>query len=287
HAVPDPQRDEAGQRPAGTRDIPAAVPARDAFPPLDGGRRGTERRSLVPWLSLLVLGALLALIITVAQERAHSEPAEHPPAHGESVRLRGTHRIFLAFGETLYEVPDSATLCACTGWYPDMVRQIRALPPWPQRMLPSVMDHTWIGGASPLVSDNTEDTTVFVAAGCIRPSIPNRETLDSIFGSGASARTLTVPDSILSRLPRGFIARGHPLRTAGTLIRGPQNRVRWITYHGGALEVTDPSLLATHCRSADEAITVGDREFEYYRPWGTLGRGAGGCPRSPPPGHGH
>ncbi len=277
--------------PAGANPVPAAAPARepDACPPPDAvpGRHGGDRRWLVLWLSLVILSALLALTITIAQERASSEPAEHPPAHGESVRLRGTHRIFLAFGETLYEVPDSATLCACTGWYPDMVRQIRALPPWPQRMLPSVMDYTWIGGASPLVSDNAKDTTVFVAAGCIRPSVPNRETLDSIFGSGAAARTLMVPDSILSQLPRGFIAKGHPLRSAGTLIRGPQNRVRWITYHGGALEVTDPSLLATHCRSADEAVTVDEREFDYYRPWGTLGRGAGGCPRAPPPGHGH
>ena len=82
------------------------------------------------------------------------------------------------------------------------------------------------------------DTTVFVAAGCIRPSIPDRGTLDSIFGPGAAGRTVKVPDSVLSRLPRGFIARGHPLRDAGTLIRGPENRVRWITYHGGALEVT-------------------------------------------------
>lgn len=259
----------------------------DGFSDPTGGDRAADRRSVTLWLLMALAGALLALMITITQERGSSAHAENPPAHGESVRLRGTNRIFLVFGETLYEVPDSATLCACTGWYPDMVRQIRALPPWPERMLPSVMDHAWMGGAFPLVSNNPRDRAVFAGTGCVRSSVPNRETLDSIFGSGAAARTLRVPDSVLSRLPRGFIARGHPLRAAGTLIRGPQNRVRWITYHGGALEVTDPSLLATHCRSADEAITVDEREFDYYRPWGTLGRGEGGCPRSPPPGHGH
>jgi DNA-binding SARP family transcriptional activator len=290
-AASDPRGGEADPLPHAAVAAPAPAQAGEAgaCPPVDAvrGRPGSDRRSVALWLSLLILGALLTLTMAIARERARSEPAEHPPAHGESVRLRGTHRIFLAFGETLYEVPDSATLCACTGWYPDMVRQIRALPPWPQRMLPSVMDYSWIGGNVPLVSDDPADTTVFVAAGCIRPSVPNRETLDSIFGSGANAKPLTVPDSVLSRLPQGFIARGHPLRPAGTLIRGPQNRVRWITYHGGALEVTDPSLLATHCRSVEEATTVDEREFDYYRPWGTLGRGAGGCPRSPPPGHGH
>lgn len=291
-----PPRDEAD--PPALAFAPATIPspATDAAagvtsppgphsPPGAGARHGADRRGVVLWL--LLAGALLAMAVTAAQDWSGSQPAEHPPAHGESVRLRGSNRIFLAFGETLYELPDSATLCACTGWYPDMVRQIRALPPWPRRMLPSVRDHAWMGGTLPLVSDNPADSTVFVAAGCIRTSVPNRESLDSIFASGAATQTLTVPDSVLSRLPRGFIARGHPLRPAGTLIRGPENRVRWVTYHGGALEVTDPSLLATHCRSADRAITVTEREFSYYRPWGTLGRGRGGCPRSPPPGHGH
>jgi DNA-binding SARP family transcriptional activator len=258
----------------------------DGFSDPTGSHRAADQRSVTLWLLAALAGALLALMVTIIQERAGGAHAENPPAHGESVRLRGTNRIFLVFGETLYEVPDSATLGACTGWYPDMVRRIRALPPWPERTLPSVMDHAWMGGTFPLVSDNPRDTKVFVGTGCVRSSIPNRETLDSIFGAGAAARTLKVPDSVLSRLPRGFIARGHPLRAAGTLIRGPQNRVRWITYHGGALEVTDPSLLATHCRSADEAIPVEEREFDYYRPWGTLGRGGNGCPRSPPPGHG-
>lgn len=260
-------------------DAPGDSPRR-AAPGEEGIDRGADRRSLTLWLSMVLVGVLLALMITVAQERASSAPAENPPAHGESVRLRGTDRIYLAFGETLYEFPDGETLWVCTGWHPGVVREIRALPPWPRNRLPSVRDFAWMGGALPVVSDHPADKTAHVAVGCIHPGVPNPETLDSIFGSEALGRMLEVPDSVLRRLPRAFIARGHPLRPAGTLIRGPDNRVRWITYHGGALEVTDPSLLATHCRSPDEAVSVDEREFRYYRPWGTLGRGDDKCPRA-------
>jgi hypothetical protein len=227
-------------------------------------------------MAMLLLAALLALTITHARERTGSAGAEHPPAHGESVRLRGTDRIFLAFGETLYQFPDSATLRVCTGGHPGVVRDVRALPPWPRHVLPSVTHHGWIGGTLPVVSDAPDFGMAYVAVGCIHSGIPTRETLDSIFGAGAMVRMLEVPDSVLRRLPRTFGARGHPLRPAGTLIRGPDDRARWITYHGGALEV-DPGVLATHCRSRDDPVPVDEREFRYYRPWGTLGPGSGDC----------
>jgi hypothetical protein len=254
------------------------VPLPDACP---APVRRADRRSVALWLVVVLLAALLALKITLAREGTGSEPAEHPPAHGESVRLRGTDRIFLAFGETLYEFPDSYTLCMCTGWHPGVVREIRALPPWPRHVLPSATRHTWMGRTLPVVSDHPVDRTAYVPVGCILTGIPTPETLDSIFGSGAMDRMLEVPDSVLERLPRAFVARGHPLRPAGTLIRGPDNRVRWIIYHGGAMEVTDPSLLATHCRSPDHVVPVQEPEFSYYRPWSTLPRGSGDCPHEP------
>lgn len=283
-----PGEPAAAVLPPGTEaeDAPAAVsepPARSPAPAeaTGAGPRTARAPSRGLALGLALAGALLMLMVSLARDREGSAPPERPPVHGESVRLRGSGRIFLAFGETLYEFPDSSTLGVCTGWYPGVVREIRALPPWPRRVLPSVTRHTWMGGSFPVTSDDPADTVAYVPVGCILPGVPTPETLDSIFGSGARERMLQVPDSVLARLPRAFVARGHPLRPAGTLIRGPDNRVRWITYHGGALEVTDPNLLATHCRSPDDAVSVDEREFRYYRPWGTLGRGSAGCPREP------
>jgi DNA-binding SARP family transcriptional activator len=240
----------------------------------------TEGRRVSPWLWIALAGALAAAVATTAWDRRAKGAAvtDRPPAHGESVRMRGSGTIFLAFGDTLYQYPDSSTLCVCTGWHPDVVRELPRLPRWPRRMLPSVLSHGWLGGALPVVSDHPRDRTAYVQVGCIRPGVPDPPTLDSIFGSEALGRMLEVPDSVLQRLPRAFIARGHPLRPAGTLIRAPDGRLRWITYHGGALGVADPALLATYCRSADQAISVTAREFRYYKAWGRLAPGPGRCP---------
>jgi hypothetical protein len=104
----------------------------------------------------------------------------------------------------------------------------------------------------------------------VLPDVPGPATLDSIFGSGALTRMLQVPDSVLQRLPRAAVARGYPLRPAGTLIRGPDGRIRWITFHGGALDVPRPGVLASYCRSADEAVSVTAAEFAYYQAWTSL-----------------
>ena len=274
---PDPPR--LAFAPPGAADPPAPPHPPGARRDTAAPGRAADGRSLALSLSMVLAGALLTLMIALARERAGSTAAEYPPAHGESVRLRGTDRTFLAFGETLYEFPDSLTLCACTGWHPGVARVIRALPPWPRHVLPSASRHGWMDGRRPVALSGT----VYVAVGCMLTSTSNRETLDSIFGPEAAEQVVKVPDTLLHHLPRAFVARGHPMRKAGTLIRGADNRVRWITYHGGALEVTDPSLLATHCRSPDEAVRVDEREFRYYRSWGTLGRGSGKCPRAPSP----
>lgn len=239
-----------------------------------------EGRRVSPWLWIALAGALAGAVLAGAWDRRTETiaAAERPPAHGESVRVRGSGSVFLAFGDTLYQYPDAPTLAACTGWHPDVVREVRRLPRWPRRRLPSVLNHTWMGGALPVVSDHPQDKTAYVPVGCILPGVPNLATLDSIFGSEALGRMLEVPDSVLQRLPRAFIARGHPLRPAGTLIHAPDGRIRWITYHGGALEVPDPALLATHCRSRDDAVAVTAREFRYYKGWGQLAPGPEQCP---------
>lgn len=260
----------------------AALAGLELTRPCPPSARTPGRISRWPWIALAA--ATAALAVTLARDRwlAPAAVAEPPPAHGESVRVRGSRTIFLVLGDTLYQYPDSSTLCVCTGWNPEVVREVRRLPRWPRRMLPSVQDHGWLGGSLPVVSDHPRNRTAYVPVGCILPGVPDPPTLDSIFGSNALGRMLEVPDSVLARLPRAFIARGHPLRPAGTVIRGPDGRLRWITYHGGALEVGDPALLATYCRSPDQAVSVDDREFRYYKPWGRLAPGPGRCPPSGP-----
>lgn len=242
---------------------------------------GRMRDRVTLWVAVILAGVVLALAMAIARERRGREasPAEPPPTHGENVLVRGERQVYLVFGDTLYAYPDWSTVAVCTGWHKGVVREVRALPPWPRRALPSVLRHGWMGGHLPVVSDDPQRKTVYVPVGCILPGVPNPETLDSIFGSDALGRMLEVPDSVLRRLPRAFVARGHPLRPAGTLLRGPDGRIRWITYHGGALAVPDPSILATYCRSADEAISVGAAEFAYYRTWTWLRPSRRACPR--------
>ncbi|HEX6911458.1 MAG TPA: bacterial transcriptional activator domain-containing protein [Longimicrobium sp.] len=284
---PDLTRVSAG---AGLPDPPAATHDPAALAALAGLERTRPRpprarvgRRTSRWLWIALAAATAALAATLARDRwrAHAALSEPPPAHGESVRVRGSRRVFLAFGKTLYQYPDTSTLCVCTGWHPEVVREVSRLPRWPRRMLPSVRAHGWLGASLPVVSDHPQDKTAYVPVGCILPGVPDQPTLDSIFGSNALGRMLEVPDSVLARLPRAFIARGHPLRLAGTVIRGPEGGLRWITYHGGALEVEGPALLATYCRSPAQAVPVSAREFRYYRPWGRLAPGPGRCPPSP------
>lgn len=252
---------------AGAAGVPASAPA----------PRRRQRPGGVAWMAAaLALAALLA----VALRSLDPQPADEPVGHGESVRERGRTQVYLAFAETLYAYPDTATLHACTRRRAPPVREVGRLPPWPRRRLPSARVHWWMGGAVPVVSDHPLDKTAFVAVGCVLAGVPSRETLDSIFGAGAAARMTEVPQAALEAMPRAFVARGHPLRPAGTLIRSPDGWLRWITYHGGALAVADPALLVTHCRAPADAVDVGEREFRYYHPFATLRRGNAHCRRS-------
>lgn len=224
-------------------------------------------------------GVVLVVVLAGLWILAVAEPrtAEPPPGHGEHVRLRGRPHVYLAFAETLWAYPDSATLRACTGRGPQVAREVRSLPDWPRHALPSMLRYPWMRGAVPVVSDHPSDKTAFAVIGCIRAGVPTPSTLDSIFGAGALGRMLEVEDSVLKRMPRAFVARGHPLRPAGTLIRAPDGALRWIVYHGGALAADDPRVLATHCRTPDEAVPVSAGEFRYYRESGTLHPSTAGC----------
>lgn len=214
---------------------------------------------------LLLLGTAIALGV-----RGWRRPPPDPVGHGETLRERGSAQTYLAFAETLYAYPDRATLRACTGLRAPAVREVRTLPPWPRRQLPSAREHRWMGGSRPVVSDHPVDKTAYVAAGCILAGVPDTLTLDSIFGPGSVRGMTEAPQAAVDAMPRAFIARGHPVRRAGTLIRSPDGRLGWITYHGGALAVADSALLATWCRTPGEAVDVGAREFRYYRPYARL-----------------
>jgi DNA-binding SARP family transcriptional activator len=251
---------------------PPRVGGSDAAP----GPRRRLRPGGVAWIAVaLVLAALLAVALR-SLDRAHPS-AEHVD-HGEHVRERGGREVYLVFAETLYAYPDTATLHACTQSGP-AIREVRRMPAWPRRSLPSVHDNPWMGGTVPVVSDHPLDKTAFVAVGCVLVGVPSRGTLDSIFGAGALGRMIEVPQAVVEAMPRAFVARGHPLRPAGTLIRSPDGLLRWITYHGGALAVADSALLATHCRTPGEAVDVSGAEFRYYRPFASLHPAAEDCRR--------
>lgn len=280
-APPPRPRDEAAVETDGGSD-PGAEPATDppdppgpAAPvppranqwvaPPGAGERTVRRRTLAS--GAVLLGTLVGVAVWLSNRPV--TPPE-PVRHGETVRREGDDRLYLAFGETLYAYPDSATLRACTGGPPHAVRELRRLPDWPRITLPSVRQHPWIGGGVPVVSDAPLDKTAFVAVGCVLAGVPSPATLDSIFGPGALDRLTVVPDSVLRRMPRAFVARGYPVRPAGTLIRAPDGLIQWITYHGGALAVADSALLATYCRAPREAVSVTEQEFRYYHPFGRL-----------------
>lgn len=248
----------------------SGVPRREGASPRT--RRRITRRSA--WLA----GALSLVILLGLGLWAIDGPPPPPERvnHAETLRERGDPTVYLAFAETLYAYPDTATLHACTGRRAPPVREVRALPPWPRRRLPSVRQHAWMGDTVPVIGDDPDDETAYVAVGCILAGVPDPPTLDSIFGPAALKRLVTVPSAVISSLPRDVIAYGRRVRRAGTLIRSPGGLVRWITYHGGGL-AADSAALATHCRTPREAVDVDEAEFQYYHPFALLHPATAGC----------
>lgn len=264
--------DAAAAEPAtGGRTDAARDPALPAPPVLPGTRK--------VWMGI---GAVLLAVVALALGlRAWPPPAraQERVGHGESVRKRGGSQVYLAFAETLYAYPDTATLHACTGVRTPAIREVGRLPPWPHRRLPSVRAHPWMGDTVPVIANDPDDETAYVAVGCILAGIPDPPTLDSIFGPAALKRLVVVPRAVVPAMPRDVIAYGHPVRPAGTLIQSPRGLIRWITYHGGALAVADSAVLATHCRTPGEAVAVSEAEFRYYHPFAHLHPAATRCRR--------
>lgn len=243
-------------------------------PPLAASRGG--RRTWIVLGGLLLAAMVLALGIRALNRP--DAPAEQV-GRGESLRARGGGEVYLAYAETLWAYPDTATLHACTGAHTPPIREVGRLPPWPHRRLPSARIHGWMGGTLPVKADDPEDRTAYVAVGCILAGVPDPPTLDSIFGYGALERMVVAPADTVASMPRDVIADGQPVRRAGTLIRSPSGFIRWITYHGGALVVADSVVLATYHRAPREAIDVSEAEFRYYRPFAPLHPARAQCRR--------
>jgi DNA-binding SARP family transcriptional activator len=249
----------------------------DLQPRADPVRRFRTVHAVATALLMLAVVALpLALHRGSGAAEMRDAPAVAPPGYGEVIRVAGHAAAYLFMGDTVYEYPDSATLRACTGGWPDVAREVPTLPRLPRRVLPSVNDRPWMGSATPIVSDHPSDKTAYVAVGCVRVGIPNPPTFESIFGHGGWDRMIEVPDSVVHSLPRLFVARGHPVRPAGTLLRSRDGRVRWILFHGGAADAS-PRALAAHCRAPSDALAATDAEFNYYRPHRRILTSSGPC----------
>jgi len=225
---------------------------------------------------LVVLAALwLARLRSASARGAHAAVAR-----GEVIRARGGRTAYLVFGDTLYAFPDAATLERCLGGYP-RVRTVRALPPRPRRMLPSVRAHPWLGGQGAVTADDPGPITQYVAVGCVLSPIPDALTFREIFGHTDWPSSARDADTLLQHMPRIHQADPFPLRPAGTLIQGAGDSIRWVAYHGGALSVHGDAVLATYCRTRREVQRVPDAEFRYYQSRAELPPAAVPCRRKP------
>ncbi len=245
--------------------------------------RPHPRRRRAP--TVLLGAAAIAGLIALAWWRNSGTPDDGfelpavlpEPHNGESIRPRGEDRTFLVFGRTLYEYPDRPTREACTGSGPGVVRDVDGVPGWPHARLPSIREYPWLSGRVPLVSDNRADITAHVLVGCVLAAIPSREVFTRIFGDAGWERMEMVSDSVLRSLPRMTVLAAYPRRPAGTLIRGSGGKLKWVVFYEGALSVSGPRVLESHCRSAAQAIRVSDAEFSAYRVQAPLHRAASAC----------
>lgn len=222
-------------------------------------------------LAVLLLRAAFSAVWDVSRPRPSSLPA-----HGESIQARAGGPVYLAYGETLWRYPDTATLDRCLGNWRQRIRRVRALPPWRRRTLLSVRTHPWQGGTGAVVTDRSRHPTQHVAVGCVLAPIPDSLTFLEIFGHKDWSRSFVEADSLLRASPRTRLADPYPVRQAGTLIQGAGAGVKWVVYHGGALLVA-PRLLAGYCRSLHEVVSVTDAEFVYYHAYGSLSPAEPAC----------
>lgn len=219
-------------------------------------------------LGLLALSACSDQSPTATQtltepRQAYTAPAE--PVNGEFIRVTGTDPVYLVFGRTLYGMPDMHTLRACTGGREQVVRQVASLPAWPQKSFPSAGDparwphgNSWIFGDRPIQSD--AGGAAYVLVGCVKSGITGHPTYQALYGDLDFSRIVTVPDPLFRMIPEGPLAGAVPFRRAGTLIES--GWVKWVTYHGGALGVSDPATMDSYCRPwSDLVVSAGEHAF--------------------------
>lgn len=228
-----------------------------------------QRRTLREKRRRALAGVLLAMMaVLLIWTVALLAPAEPLPARGEAIRAWGGP-VYLAYAETLWRYPDEVTLERCLGGWTQRIRRVRRLPPWPRRTLLSVTRHPWQGGLGAVVADPPRSTTQYVAVGCVLAPVPEPLTFRAIFGHTDVSRSSTEPGSLIRASPRAREAHPYPVRRAGTLIQRADGEVKWVIFHGGALEVP-PGALAGYCRAPREVVRVPDAEFEYYRAFARL-----------------
>lgn len=102
-----------------------------------------------------------------------------------------------------------------------------------------------------------------------REPLPERRSRAVIGVSLAMAVVLLILTVALLAPAEPREAHPYPVRIAGTLVQGAGGEVKWVIFHGGALDVP-PGLLSGYCRSLREVVRVPDAEFEYYRAFASL-----------------
>jgi hypothetical protein len=203
-------------------------------------------------------------------------------ADGELFRVGTSPVVYLSYGGARYAVPDVATLYACTGSFPGIVRTVTTMPALVEGpALPQVTTNEWMSGAVPVKAD--ESAAVYVVVGCVKSAINDLATLVALFGEAPPVAS--VPQQVLNHVPTGPAART-PLRRSGTLIQGPGTaEVRWVTFMGGALAVASGEALDSYCRFGADRIpeSVDAAEWAAYPSRGILDVSAANCELEQPP----
>jgi surface protein len=235
---------------------------------------------LAPWL---VVGCTDRLVDPERGDAARMALlAADGTADGGFFRVGAEPAVYLAFGGSRFAIPDQATLFACTGSFPGVVRQVGTMPALTDGgTLPSVLANEWMGGEVPVNGD--AGAAVYIVVGCVKAPIPDLATLFALFGEGP--QVATVAQAVIDKLPMGPLARA-PLRRSGTLIKGAGTaEVRWVSFMGGALAVESAEALDSYCRfGADrEPDVLGAEEWAAYPATGVLGASASNCATEQPP----
>jgi hypothetical protein len=235
--------------------------------------------------------ALLLAVLSIACTDRLMEPEARQasmsgipvPANGEFFRVMGSPTVYLSFGGVRYALPDQATLFACTGSFPGIVRTLEGSPALGDgSTLPSVSGNEWVSGAFPVKGDG--DAGVYIVVGCVKNVMPDLTTLEALFGRAGLDEVVTVPQTLIDALPSGPMASA-PLRRPGTLLKGSGPEVRWVTYMGGSLSIPGGEVLDSYCRFGAGRVPdeVDDAEFAAYPVNAMLPPSASNCAAEQPP----